>query len=317
MGFGGRSTLQDFMDRRFDADHWLGRHVTLGLLMAILSLGGFGSIAKVSLDPAAPLAIDETVKSYLHRYAVDSRQSTETVKGITTLGNHDVMLMFGLGLMAALVVRRQSLLAAGWLVLFLGGALLTHTLKIVFQRPRPDFPDPIVFHGDFSFPSGHTMGSLVCYGLAIHLLLGSRPQLQRSPGIVLGALVVTILVFVVRWVRPVPAADPPGGMRSLAEVWEIAWGLVGYLILLTPLHPWARRTLVAVLAMLIVGIGASRFYLGAHWFSDVIGGWLAATCWLALGITIIATLRRQATKVASVPPGSQSEGVARTAGPAP
>jgi undecaprenyl-diphosphatase len=48
----------------------------------------------------------------------------------------------------------------------------------------------------------------------------------------------------------------------------------------------ARAALVAVATVCVGAIGASRIYLGVHWFSDVIAGWLVGAAWLALCVTL-------------------------------
>jgi len=57
-------------------------------------------------------------------------------------------------------------------------------------------------------------------------------------------------------------------------------------VLVVPL--WARRPVRlaawSVLAVLAVGVGLSRIYLGYHWSTDVAGSWLLATDWVTLVI---------------------------------
>ncbi|WP_328296823.1 phosphatase PAP2 family protein [Streptomyces sp. NBC_00435] len=42
------------------------------------------------------------------------------------------------------------------------------------------------------------------------------------------------------------------------------------------------RTAVVGLAVWAAAVGLTRVHLGMHWLSDVVGGWLFATAWLAL-----------------------------------
>ncbi|MFD8480364.1 phosphatase PAP2 family protein [Kitasatospora sp. NPDC059673] len=71
----------------------------------------------------------------------------------------------------------------------------------------------------------------------------------------------------------------------------------GLLALAVVLARPAAARLATVCAVLFAGaVGASRVYLGVHWTLDVLGGWLLAAGWLALG-TLLARQGRESGAV--------------------
>jgi undecaprenyl-diphosphatase len=49
-------------------------------------------------------------------------------------------------------------------------------------------------------------------------------------------------------------------------------------------NAFGRGAILAAAALLIAAIGLSRIYLGVHYPTDVIGGFLVAACWISLGL---------------------------------
>ena len=138
------------------------------------------------------------------------------------------MAIAGLLLIIGLLSDQPSLSTAALVALLV--YIFSTLLKLSFQRPRPvtDYVEQMLIHS-YSFPSGHSVGSTVSYGL------------------------------------------------------------VAYIALQTGAQPTA--TIIAVsLGLLIIAIGLSRIYLGAHFASDVLGGWLVGVAGLVIIIEVIKPL---------------------------
>lgn len=85
------------------------------------------------------------------------------------------------------------------ITVLLGAGLLNGLMKEVFQRVRPDQIDHLVVQGGHSFPSGHSMGSMIIYGGLLFILV-RYINTQKSHGtitkialgVVFGVLILMI-----------------------------------------------------------------------------------------------------------------------------
>lgn len=91
-------------------------------------------------------------------------------------------------------------LAVAWLGIVVGGGVLNGATKHAFDRPRPpeSLRDRAVLESNQSYPSGHSMGAMVGYGLLGYALI--LPQ-RRRPRRIATILVITIVVLAVGFSR--------------------------------------------------------------------------------------------------------------------
>ncbi|KUN25206.1 phosphoesterase [Streptomyces antibioticus] len=114
--------------------------------------------------------------------------------------------------------------------------------------------------------------------------------------------------------RPRPA---PADWAASADGWAFPSGhsttaalTAGLLIVAVSLRaPRGATPLRVVIGCWGVLVGLSRVYLGVHWFTDVIGGWLFATGWLGVCLYVM-TRWLPASFVSGTPhaPDSPTEG---------
>lgn len=162
--------------------------------------------------------VDARLSAHIRRWSPKLRGY---MTAMTYAGSPSVVTLFG-------VVTAVVAIALNYLPLAIAFgigsvALLINTaIKITTRRVRPDTPySRTMRYKTYSFPSGHTFGATVLYGLVA------------------------------------------------ASAYRYADVLVVF-----------PATLLAV--VLIISIGLSRIYLGAHYAGDVIGGWLLGAGALAI-----------------------------------
>ena len=96
---------------------------------------------------------------------------------LTHLADTPTLIGLGVVVTALLWWRQRRWLALAWVLSVAGNGLLNVTLKRIFARTRPVHDDALFSAQGFSFPSGHSSGAVVAYGMLAYVLLQSL-----SPG---------------------------------------------------------------------------------------------------------------------------------------
>ena len=165
--------------------------VAAGLVVVLTAAAGFAEIAE-QLDPGGRMSLaDEALSASIGAHVGGGTRRAFAL--LTQLG--DVRVLAALGVVVALGLwwRGQRTLALGWVLALAGNALLNPLLKRIFERVRPLHEPGAAPELGWSFPSGHTSGATVAYGMLAYVVLRTLPPAWHLPG-VLGA---TALVFTV------------------------------------------------------------------------------------------------------------------------
>lgn len=183
------------------------RLIAAVLLMALV--GALGAAVTLSADVAR---LDSLAVAGLH--AASFRPALDAaVLAVTEAGGNHALLYGTLLAVAALAAVRRWHGALAVAIAVPATSAVVYVVKQLVERPRPDADVAVAHAPGFSFPSGHSAGTMALYA---------------TIGFVLAR-----------------------GCRGPA-----------------------RTAIVAAAALIVLAVGASRVYLGAHYPTDVLAGWL-------------------------------------------
>ena len=190
-------------------------HVQLsaGCALIVLAAAAFAGLAHALRDGPALSELDLAMTDALARAVPPGVGLAAAV--LTRVGDPAPLVVIGVAVGAALLARRRAGLALGWAVALAGnGLLLNPALKALFARARPPHAAEGVSAAGFSFPSGHSSGSVVAFGMLAYLGVRLLPPRWHLP-VLLSAVLLAFSVGVSRIVLRVHyASDVAAGFAS-------------------------------------------------------------------------------------------------------
>ncbi len=214
------------MSGDFRAPGWLARHVSAGVLMIILGGLLFGAMA-FELKTNGPLIqTDMALASQMHTLAVNTARTTNETMTFGFFLGKEVIEIIGVILVVYFIHKRfwpeLGMILIGWS----GGTAVWFFLTRYFDRMRPADQMGIDVHYP-SFPSGHTMQSVLCFGLLAYFLMPHLPSTAWKWVIAIVAVLTMLFIGFTRVFQ---------GGHYLSDVLAgygigLAWGALVYTVM--------------------------------------------------------------------------------------
>ena len=228
-----RDGLPDAWRKRLDPEkRYELRAILLGVAIALVAIP-FSTLLFQVLAKGPLTRVDGDIANELNELVHESDLAVQVLETISWFGK-PIWFWVMIGTAVLWVWRKkQHRLVMFLAVTSIGGGLVDTVVKIVVNRPRPVVDHPIHEAFGKSFPSGHAMSSVVCYG-ALYLVLVPAFRSHRS-----------------------------------------------------------RHAFLAGTIFICLLIGTSRLFLGVHFLSDVLGGYVLGLAWLIGAVAIFEVWRKE------------------------
>lgn len=169
--------------------------LTTAFMISLLSLIGFSCMA-ILISRQKIVSFDSAVISFIQ--GLESALLTDIMKFFTFIGSTvsvAVLAMIALFFLYIVLGHRSELILLAASVL--GSNLLFITLKLFFQRARPDLYRLIEVSG-YSFPSGHATNACTLYGILAFLLWRHIPTRLGRTVLVISSIMIILTIGISR-----------------------------------------------------------------------------------------------------------------------
>jgi len=200
--------VREAFHRRLDPAGRYGLRVTLFAVAFSLVAVPFGLLVSQVRGRGRLVDVDTAGLQGLHRWVRSSPGAVGPLKVLTDLGSP--LWLWVVVIVAVVVLLRagRTRLAVFILVTAIVGSGIDTVVKLVVDRPRPFFVDPVAHARGKSFPSGHVMSSTVVYGAVLLAFLPAvarrwRPWLAGGVGLLVAAIGFSRLALGVHYLSDV------------------------------------------------------------------------------------------------------------------
>ena len=198
----------------------LGLQVLMSMAVAVTACLGFVEIADEIAADEDLGQFDVALSAALGRHASDDQ--LQIFATLTDLGDKGFLIPLAACIAVVLLFRRQWFLAAAWIAATAGGGLLNTALKAIFERSRPQWVHGFASADGWSFPSGHSSGAFIVYGLLGYLVVVHLPKRFHLP-VAAGLMALIVCVGFSRVILQVHYFSDVLGGYAFGAAWVAAW----------------------------------------------------------------------------------------------
>lgn len=166
--------------RRSPAASGAGARVVIGAGVVIAALGVVLMLLVMAGLPHA-VTLDAALGGALR--AGVSGQARTVFAIVTHLADPATLAVLCIVIAAGLLATGHRALARGCVIAIAGNAVLNRTLKALVSRTRPEPIDGHALEHGFSFPSGHSSGAVVTYGVLAYVVVRLLPERWHLPAL--------------------------------------------------------------------------------------------------------------------------------------
>jgi len=188
-----RAGLPAGLARRLDPGARYGLRLTLLAVAVVLVAVPFGLLLEQVASEGRLTRLDSSLARTLNRQVDPHPLAVDLISAVSFLGKPVWLFVVVGGAVLWLLRGRRQKLAIFLAVTAIGGGLVDSAVKLAVGRPRPVVTNPIVTAAGKSFPSGHAMSSVICYGALMLVFLPMvAPRLRRLVVVLTGLLIALI-----------------------------------------------------------------------------------------------------------------------------